>query len=763
MRFRSISQSLFLSLIFFGFVQPANAGPVTGRVIDPDGRPVANARVWIAGAGASVHTTTTNAQGEFTLTAPDACRCEVRASAEGFRAEPVAVETSAAARDIGAITLSVSAISETLVVSATQVEIPLSQASSAITVITGAELRERQVTTVADALRAVPGLTVLRFGSAGALTSVFPRGGESDYTLVYVDGIQVNAFGGGMDFAHLAVDNIDRIEVVRGPQSALYGSNAIGAVVRIVTREGGPMRGDASVEGGSFGTIRVSASSSGTAKGWSWGAGADRLASDGFNGQRSAAGDEIQNDRYERTEVGASGGWRNSAGASFRSQVRFSRDDRGFPGPFGSNPAGLFSGIDAKSRGTNDRWSASVGATAPSGQRVRTHGQITWNTIDSDFTSAFAGSESGSRRVTVRGQTDIAVASGIDVSAGAEFQRERATSSYITDNTGAIPIERSVAGYFGEARFNVANRFFATGGLRVDDIHRDPIGALADQYSPRPSMAADTVMSVNPKIAAAFQARAVQGSETKLRASAGTGIRPPDGFELAFTDNPSLKPERSRSVEAGIEQAFAAGHGGVEATWFHNTFDDLIVAVGRFVESSRYRTDNISNARTKGLEVATTMRKRAAGAEVQARVTYTLLDTEILAVDRASTAPSPFTVGQALLNRPRHQWAIDAGATHGRATAWIRGGGRGRMLSVEPSWGISGGLFSADGYNVWNAGASWRVSRQLEVFGRMDNLLDRRYEEVFGFPALGRGAFGGLRVLSLRSGTAKADLSRHSR
>ncbi len=751
MRIRSLFLFFFLFTIVSGGTWPAYAGPVTGRVLDPDGRPVANARVWIAGEG-TLAQTTTDARGQFTLAAPDSCRCEVRASADGFRAEPVKLDATAAARDIGTISLAVSAIAESLVVSAAQVEIPLSRASSSITVLPGDELRQRQVNTVAEALRSVPGLAVQRSGSAGGLTSVFPRGGESDYSLVYVDDIQVNAFGGGMDFAHLSTANIERIEIVRGPQSALYGSNAIGSVVRIVTRSGGPLRGDAAFEAGRFGSQHFSASSSGTAGNWSWGGSADRVASDGFNDRRSAAGATITNDDYRRSEIGGSGGWRSSAGTYVRAQVTFGHDERGFPGPFGSNPKGIYTGIDTISRGANDRWGASIGATATPTSRVRTHGQVTWNAIDSDFTSrsAFSSSpvfsQSGSRRFSARGQADVAAARGLDFSAGAEIQRERGTSSFITDDNGEIPIERYVAGMFVEGRLDAADRFFATAGVRLENIHRDAIGALNDPFSPRPAMEADTVVSVNPKIAAAFQPRMTPGSETKLRASLGTGIRPPDAFELAFTDNPALAPERNRSAEVGIEQAFAAGRGSVEATWFHNSFDDLIVAVGQFVESSRYQTDNISNARARGLELGATGRQRAASLDVQARVTYTFLDSEILAVDRGGAAPAPFTAGQALLNRPRHQWALDAGVTHGRASAWIRGGGRGRVLAVEPSYGTFGGLFDAGGYNVWNAGGSWRVVRQLEIFGRVENLFDRRYEEVFGFPALGRGAFAGIRV-----------------
>lgn len=745
---------VFLSLCTAGAL---HAGPVTGRVVDPDGRAVPGVQVLLLGSGAAVRSTISNARGEFTLAAPDAGRYELRVAVDGFRAGSVAVDGSAQPRDVGPVKLEVSAVSESLVVSAAQVEIPLSQASSAVTVITGAELQARQVTTVTDALRQVPGLTIAQSGGPGALTAIFPRGGESDYTLVFLDGIQLNAFGGGFDLAHLSAANIDRIEIVRGPQSALYGSNAIGAVVRIVTRSGGPIRGDASLEGGSFGTNRAAASSSGTAGAWFWGAGADRLASDGFNGRTTAAGERVENDRYERTEAAGNGGWRNEAGALVRGELRFEHDDRGFPGPFGSNPAGIFTGIDTKSRGTDDRWSASLGAAVPTGRRVRTHGQISWNTIDGEFVAAdsFSAtgtslSESGSRRFSARAQSDVDVAPGVDLSAGVELQRERVTSTYITDDSGQIPVKRMVAGYFGEVRWSPSDRLFVTGGVRLEDIRRDAVAPLADPFSPRPAMPADSVVSVNPRIAAAYYVRPAAGTQTKVRGAAGTGIRPPDGFDIAFTDNPSLKPERSRSVEAGIDQSFAGGRALVEATWFRNTFDDLIVAVGRFAESSRYRTDNISNARARGLELATTMRERAAGVDVQARVTYTFLDSQILAVDRAGSAPPPFEVGQPLLQRPRHQWAMDVSAAQGRWTAWTRGGGRGRVLAVEPSYGTFGGLFDADGYGVWNAGASVKLTKQLDAFGRINNLFGTSYEEVFGFPALPRGFIAGLRIAAGR-------------
>jgi len=747
-RFRTSVVFTTLSLIL---VARADAAIVEGRVVDPDSRAVAGAQVVLVCGSSIAAYATTDSDGRF-KTSEVSGECELRTAVDGFAAAPLSLdlEPGSALRDAGTVRLDLSAVSESVVVSAAQVDVPLSQASSSVTVITASELRARQLMTVADALREVPGLTVARNGGTGALTSVFPRGGESDYTLVFIDGVQANSFGGGFDFAHLATDNIDRIEIVRGPQSALYGSNAIGAVVRIVTRTGGPIRGDATVEGGSFATARAAASSSGTWDRFEWGAGAERLVSDGFNGTSLATGEEVVNDNYERTSAGLNGGWRQANGVSVRGDLSFERDERGFPGAFGLDPGNTFEGVDHISRGRDDRWTGAIGGTIPSGARVRTQAQATWNSIDSDFASPFGDSESTSKRWTARAQSDISVRRGFDVSAGIEFQHERATSTFITDASFAeVPVKRSIAGYFGEGRWNAGERVFLTGGLRVEDIRRN----LLPGVSPPPDAGPvpdDHVVAVNPRIAAAWYVRSGAERSTKLRASIGTGIRPPDAFEIAFTDNPSLKPERSRSFDIGIDQVLASGHALIEATVFYNRFDDLIVAVGRFQDSSLFQTDNISNARARGIELASTLRTRQGSIDLQARVGYTFLGTDILAVDRGATAPPPFEVGDPLLRRPRHQWSLDLIASGGRITGWIRGGGRGEVLDVDPTLGAFGGLFEAPGYAVWHVGGAWKLTRTIELFGRIENLFDRTYEEALGFPALGRGAMAGLRVAASR-------------
>ena len=722
---------------------PALAGPVTGRIVDPDNRPIADARV-IASGGGLLRSELTNARGEFTVVLPDQGRFELRIAADGFRAEPIVVEAAAAARDIGDLRLTISAVSESIVVSAAQVEIPLSRAASTVTIITAEDLREKQIHSVVDVLRRVPGLTVAATGGPGAVTGVFPRGGESNYTLVFVDDVPVNAFGGDYDFGHLSAENIERIEVVRGPQSALFGSNAIGAVVRVITRRGGPPTIGGTVEAGGYDTYRLAASTAGSRGAFEWGASADQFSTDNFNGHVTSSGLTVTNDDYERVTGAMTAGWRKGE-RSVRAQVRHATDERGSPGPFGENPLGLYEQIDEVSRVDNSRTLASASGALPVGRAGRVLVLAAYNRLDSEFASPFGPSESNSNRWLGRAQLDVPVSSSFDVSAGLELQRERTGSSFITDMEGQeVQVKRRTGAYFAEARWTTSSSLFLTGGLRLDDIHRERFAETVDS---------DSVVSVNPRAAVAWFVRPGAANYTKLRGAVATGIRPPDGFELAFTDNPALKPERSFSTEAAIEQAFAGGRGQLEAVAFYNEYDDLIVTVGSFQGSSRFQTDNIANARARGIELGLTGRHRfnaPRAIDVHGRVAYTFMDTDILAVDGDDAAPPPFEVGDPLLRRPRHQLSLEAGMSAGRLTAFVTGRGRGRALDVEPSSGTFGGLFFADGFNVWDAGAAWRLHRTLDVFGRIENIAGRDYEEALGFPALGRRATLGLRIAAGR-------------
>jgi outer membrane cobalamin receptor len=702
-----------------------------------------------------VASTETSAEGEFQFDRVPPGRYEVRVAAEGFRSDPFTIVATAGAEARVAFDLHVSAFAESVVVSASQVEMPLARAADSVTVISSRDLQATQAETVADALRLVPGLTVSRNGGRGAVTSLFPRGGESDYTLVMVDGIKANAFGGGYDFSTLSANQVERIEVVRGPESALFGADAIGAVVHVVTKHTGRPRVEGLVEGGSFGTARVGAGTWGSRGPWSWGASAERTATDGYTGVAPATGEQVSNDDFLSTNAGFSAGWRAGNGGDIRGSLRYVSGDRGYPGPYGSNPIGAYTAVDRLSRGVTSSIQAGGRWTQPfsaGGRKWRQAVSANYFDLTSDFTSAYGLSASTSSRATVRGQTDVDLTASLALSGGIEALRERATSTFITaDSTGPLPIQRSVAGLFAEARYQPLAPLTFTAGVRVEHLVRDAMPASSDYFSPRPALPEDARWSANPRFSAAFLlAGPREGARgwTRIHGAAGTGIRAPDALEIAFTDNPALMPERSQSVEAGVDQALLRERLIVGATAFFNHYDDLIVAVGpALADASRYRTDNISNARAQGAELSAAFR---AGWGLTARASYTFLDTEILAVDSLDEAPPPFAVGDPLLRRPRHLASLDLTFAHGSLTAFGHIGGRSRTLDVEPTYGTWGGLFTNPGFSSVDVGASWRIARAVEVIGRIGNLFNRSYEETFGFPALGRNAMIGVRVAAGR-------------
>ena len=245
---------LIVGAVVAGLPARASADSVSGHVIDPDGRRVADADVLIVAGSRVVASARTLRDGAFGPIALAPGEYQVLVSAAGFKAEPQSIAVRADSTLTIEVKLALAAVSESVVVSASQVETPLSRVTDSVTVVDRADLDVRQAETVSDALRLVPGMGVVSSGGRGAITSLFPRGGDSDYTLVLVDGIEQNAFGGGFDAAHLATADVDRVEIVRGPQSALFGDGAIGGIVQIVTRQGGPLRADGLVEGGGMGT-----------------------------------------------------------------------------------------------------------------------------------------------------------------------------------------------------------------------------------------------------------------------------------------------------------------------------------------------------------------------------------------------------------------------------------------------------------------------------------------------------------------------------
>jgi len=653
------------------------------------------------------------------------------------------------------IALTVSAVKDSIVVSTAQVDTALSRTSDSVTVINRADLDLRQTETVADAIRTVPGWSVMSNGGRGSLTSLFPRGGESDYTLVLVDGIPQNMFGGGFDAAHLSAATIDRIEIVSGPQSALYGGGAIGGVVQIITRHGGPLQAHATFEGGGYGTKQGAFSTSGTSGAWQFGGSFDGIRTNGDTSARTNLGGvHVSNADYERFTGAGSVQWSDKPSREIRIYVRGGRDEHGSPGPYGSDPIGAYEGIDTIGRGTNvSKELGLFGAFGESGA-LRHHVQLTYARLNGEFLSRFSPDDPSfdqTSRTTFRYQADFGPRA-LPLSAGWEFLHEQNDNTFIQGGEfQEVPIKRVVSGFFVEARPDLGSRVVLSVGGRLERIQRSALeGENAGAFNPRPTFPDDVVWSFNPKVSAAWFLRPENGGMwTKLHVDAGTGIKPPTGFELAFTNNPSLKPERNKSIDIGVQQSLLGSALVADAAFFANRYDDLIVSVGAaFNGASQFRTDNIANASSRGFELGVRFQPLR---DLSIRGGWTFLDTEILAVDNVpGKVPSPFEVGDPLIRRPRQQGSLDVAWTHARMTAFLTLNGRGEMLDIEPNFGNFGGKFPAEGFVTTTFGGSVRITRQLEVFARVTNAFNKQYEEALGYPALGRSGSVGIRVAASR-------------
>ncbi len=725
----------------------ASAARLTGSVGSDTGTPVPNARVVLEGPAGPVATARTGPSGTFVLEAP-AGDYVLRIVADGFDAPPRRVTMTDQVDATAVVTLTIAAVTEQVVVSAGFVPLTRSGTGASLTVIDDTELRTRQLESTQDALRSVPGLVVSRSGGRGAVTSIFPRGGESDFTLVLVDGIRLNDMGGSYDAAHLPLFDLDRIEVVRGPQSALYGSDAVGGVVQLVTRRGGPTRITGLFEGGSFGTWRAGGSVQGSRGRWRWGGGLERLASDGFTGVAPGTGETVSNDDYARTDATASLGYQ-SARVDATGLLRVGRNARGVPGPFGSDPNGTYAGVDRVSRNDNETVAAGGSATWRLRPAAQLRGSVAVADRDSTYLSVWSPdtpTASGNRLISTRGQFDAAWL-GLSWSAGAEYLRERARSAFITGlQNQEIPVDRSQIGAFGEARLE-RGRLALQAGARLDRVVREALEGNRSAFSPRPSFPEDSVTVVNPRLSLSWRAAGDAATWVRVHGNAGGGMRAPGAFEIAFTDNPGLRPERTVSLDAGVEVGWFGGRVVADSSYFRNDYDDLIVTVGRVAGTTTYRSDNISNARAQGFETTVSLRPLAA---LTIKGGYVYLDTEVLANDGRPDAPAPFAVGDPLLRRPAHAGFVDVLVTAGRASGFLRVDGRGTTPDIDPSFGATAGIFDNPGFAATDAGVSVRLLDRAEVFARVTNLFGVRYEEIFGFPALGRSVMAGVRVAAGR-------------
>jgi len=718
--------------------QPERPSRVIGQAVDPQQAPVARAFVRLVDAdGRTVVSTLTDPSGRFALPTSGCGACRVEVSLTGFQTTSVATGSGEVL-----VVLALAPVRESVVVSATRDETPASQVAASMTVFTADDIEHRGAPLVADLLRAAPGVTVVRTGGLGGQTSLFVRGGDSSYNKVLLDGIPLNEPGGTFNFGNLTTNGIERVELVRGAQSALFGSDAMSSVVQLFTRRGraGNRRPQARFawEGGSYATTRADAGVSGASGEVDYAVALSRL--------------ETNNDRpngdFGNTTLSWNAGATLASGWSARTVGRLEQQRTGTPGAIAFGRADLDAAFERRDLAAGvavERQSAAF--TGRAVYAYTRSAQTSTNLIeDPPFTPAFEERLSpfaffdfpyDSYNVLDRHHLGYQAdwrpgsASGSParhfVTAAIDYDAERATLSDRL-NGSSLPAARDNVGVTGQYQLLTRSLSLVT-GLRVE--HNDSVGTVV---VPRVSMAVTL-----------RQADAVWG-RTVLKGNAGRGVKEPtilQSFSQSpfFLGNPGLEPEWATTADVGVEQRLAGDRVKVNAVWFANWYRNQIST--RTIDFTTFASQyfNIGRTRARGLELDI---DTVPAPGWRARAGYTLLDSRI--VESTSAFSPVFAVGQWAFRRPRHSGFLDVGFTCGRADVNVLGLFVGRRVDSDFS-ALEPALVEALAYATWTVTGSYRLRPALALVLRLENLTGSTHMEPLGFPVWGRTAHAGARVV----------------
>lgn len=686
------------------------ASTIKGTVSDPSGAPVSGAQVSVLDRVGVRAQTVTLSNGSFQIDAPADGDVHLIVTAPGFNTETLAPQNGLSVK------LSIAPLVDSVSVVGSAIDAPASRQGGSVSLIPSEEIRQRNEPYAMDLLRYLPGVTFNQSGAAGGVASLFLRGANSNFSLVQIDGVPVNTIGGSFDFAHVPSEALDHIEVIRGPQSSVYGPYANSGAIDFVTRQpGATPRLDLLAEGGTYRERRFGITASGTFAGFGLLASGSRVDNDG----------PVENSDYHNQDL-LLNVTRHWARQSLALHGYFDSNNVGEPGAYGSDPKHTFTGIDTLSREKINFSDYGAHYELEIAPRVRQEFFGGFYLMNSGFNGPYGFSFDKNIRGQGEERTIVSVSRHYTLATGVSFGREEVKNTFITDASfSTTPVTRNDLAVYLENRFEFGH-LFLNAGIRAEWISTASIPG--DGFS-RPRFPANTVSRANPKLAAAYVVR-----DTRFHASVGTGIRPPSGFELAFTDNPQLKPERSRAVDAGIEQKLWNNRLLLDATYFYNRYYDLIVTLGGSLATlSHYQSANLANSRAQGAEFSASLRPAR---WIFITGSYTLLGTRILSLDGSEgLAPKYFQVGQELTRRPQNSGSFVTTFTRGKWTADLTGYFRGRTLYEEPSYGASNGLFWNTGYANVGVNVNYTVARGLVAYSSLRNALNQHYEEVFGFPS----------------------------
>jgi vitamin B12 transporter len=609
-----------------------------------------------------------------------------------------------------------------VIATATRTDTPAAQVASSVTVVTSEEIERRQLRLVTDVLRRVPGVDVRRTGGPGATTSIFMRGGDSDHVLVLLDGVELNdpsSPSRAPILNHLTTEDIERIEVVRGPQSVLYGGDAMSGVIQIFTKRGssGKPKIVGTGEGGSYSTARGVISVSGATDDLNYAVSGSYWSTDGFSA-KSSPGDE--RDGYENYTASARLDWKLNESFSLDSMFRFTDAKVDFDGSFSDinfSPLPNEYGHHADTQQLLARFAPKLSLFE--GRWIQTlSGQFSRNERDtksSPFVFPPPPTPPPPIHTQIDGnlygldwQNEVRVIKDHLVTLGLEGQWEEADFATFDDTQDNFAV-------YLQDQFTFLERFFGTAGFRYDNS-----SDFDDKVTYRFTLGASV-----PEI------------HTTFRSSYGTGYKAPSLSQLnllAFGGNPNLRPEESQGADIGFETTLCDGRFVVGSTFFWSDVDNLIIG-----EAPTFRNTNIDNAESLGAEttvdVEITKNVRFSG-------NYTYTHTEAKGFSIGFLLSNN---GKRLLRRPTHKASMDL--------VWHFLDSRGELAAnllyvgdrrdINP---VDSTATTADDYVTLNLTGRFKVNDWLSVFGRVDNVTDENYEDVLGFGTAGASAYGGIRL-----------------
>ena len=610
-----------------------------------------------------------------------------------------------------------------VVVTATRLETPAREVGSSVSVISGFDLSRFKKTFVLEALRDAPAVSVAQNGGMGGASSVFLRGANSEHTLVLLDGVELNDPinpSRSADLAHLFLANVDRLEILRGPQGPLYGSDALGGVVNIISRRGeGRPRLTLTSSGGTYGTFIGQAAVSGSAKAVDYSLGLSRYETGGISAADSALAGNSERDGYKNWTFSGRVGvslLENLEVDLVGHAIWAKTDIDNFGGPYGDDPnssqdyRSFFLKGQVRGLLLKNRWEQRLAVSVVDSRRSHHNQPDEFHPYETED-GLFKG-----RMLTLDWQNNFFLDASHTLTAGLEYEREQGESDYLSEGpwgpfSSLFPRQKAeTVGLYFQDSIRIAGRLFAAAGLRFDHHSR----------------AGD---AMTYRLAPAYIFKATQ---TKIRASLGTGFKSPSLYQLYAPGtifgpigNAGLKPESSLGLDAGVEQPLFGGRARAAVTYFHNDFKNLI----DFSVIQGYI--NIGRAETKGVEVEFSARPWES-------LSLSLVYSRLEARDEVRGTP--------LLRRPDDM--ISARLSYSFLTRW----------TAAVSFDYVGMRKDVD-YNAWpaltvtlpahsllNGVVSYEAGKNAQLFVRLDNILDARYEMVYGYGTLGFTIQAGVRL-----------------